>query len=328
MGVAGLANIPHRSNNECSELSASLALRPGDVVDVVAPGFRCAEEDLHRGVAFLRGLGLVPRLPDDLFDEDLLCANSDEYRFGHLRRALFARDSRAVWCVRGGYGAIRLVERLRRHAPPKRPKLFIGYSDATSIHVLLNHHWKWPSLHGPLLDRLGAGGAGQEELDELTGVIFGTRKQVVFEQLIPLNAAARKQTCVRGRVFGGNLSVLQTTLGTPLQRSRTGILFLEDIGERGYRVDRMLQHLAQAGALARLQAVVFGTFLGGNEFDGRNLVQPVLERFAQEQKFPVFAGMDAGHGERQRPVCFNTAAELRGGAQGRLTITGFAPRAD
>jgi muramoyltetrapeptide carboxypeptidase len=303
-------------------------LRPGDIVDVVAPGFRCSDEDLEQGVEFLRRLKLVPRVPPDLFGPDLLCANSDARRLAHLRRALWARDSRAVWCVRGGYGALRLVPRLLRLPPPALPKLFVGYSDATTLHYLLNLHWKWPSLHGPLLDRLGTSVVREQERIELHGALFGTEPQLHYPGLAPLNAAARRGTPVTGRVFGGNLTVLQSLLGTALQRRASGILFLEDIGERGYRVDRVLEHFAQAGLLRGVRAVVFGTFLGGNEPDGRNLVLDVLRRFAAEQPVPVFAGLDAGHGEYQRPVFFGSPARLLRGTQGTLSITipQFSPR--
>ncbi len=295
-------------------------LRPGDIVDVVAPGFRCAPENLRAGIAFLRRLGLTPRAPRGIFGADLLCANSDRRRLEHLTRALRAPDSRCVWCIRAGYGAIRLVAGLMRLTPPARRKLFVGYSDATTLHYFLNHRWGWPSLHGPLLDRLGSGTVRAEELAELKGVLLGGLREVRFAGLTPLNAAARKRLVVRSRVFGGNLTVLQTTLGTALQRSPRQILFLEDVGERGYRVDRMLQHLSQAGALRHLEAVVFGAFVGGRESDGRTLVPQVLERFAREQSFPVLMGMDAGHGEHQRPVFFNTPAELRCGPAPELTI--------
>jgi muramoyltetrapeptide carboxypeptidase len=295
-------------------------LQPADVVEVVAPGSRCSDESLKGGLEFLRRLGLKPRLPRSLFGADLLCASSDRVRFEHLKRALYAPDSRCLWCVRGGYGAIRLVERLLELPPPPRPKLLIGYSDATTLHYLFNHHWKWPSLHGPLLDRLGSGGALAQDVDELKAVLFGTRREVEFAGLTPLNSAARSRRVVASRVFGGNLTVLQTTLGTGLQRRPRQILFLEDVGERGYRVDRMLQHLAQAGTLRNLKAVVFGTFIGGQEPDGRMLVPQVLQRFAREQPFPVLTGVDAGHGERQRPLFFNTRAELHCGAAPRLSV--------
>jgi muramoyltetrapeptide carboxypeptidase len=301
-------------------MANSFVLRPGDIVDVVAPGFRCTDENVERGVEFLRSLGLKPRVPAELFAADLLCSNTDDRRFSDLRKALFARDSRAVWCVRAGYGAIRFIERLRKLRPPKERKLFIGYSDATTIHHVLNHVWRWPSIHGPLLDRLGGKPVREDELQELRAALFGEQSAIVFSGLVPLNAAARKKRQILGKVFGGNLTVLQTTLGTTLQRDHGEILFLEDIGERGYRVDRMLQHFEQAGALRKLKAIVLGAFIGGDESDGRNLTTPVLNRFASQVKIPVFSGMDAGHGDYQRLVCLNTRAELKCGAVGELAI--------
>jgi muramoyltetrapeptide carboxypeptidase len=295
-------------------------LRAGDIVDVVAPGSRCADERLAAGVEFLRGLGLRPRVPPTLFGRDLLCANSDRARLELLRRALAARDSRCVWCVRGGYGAIRLVEPLLRLAPPRR-KLFVGYSDATTLHYLINHHWNWPSLHGPLLDRLGTPDVPAPEIEELRAVLLGAAPTTTFSGLTALNAAARRGGSVRSRVFGGNLTVLQTVVGTRLQRAPRQILFLEDTGERAYRVDRTLQHLTQAGVIAPLRAIVFGTFTGGDEPDGRNLVEAVLRRFAHEQAIPVLLGMHAGHGPYQRPLFFNAPAELACGRAPWLRVT-------
>jgi muramoyltetrapeptide carboxypeptidase len=295
-------------------------LRPGDRIEVVAPGFRCTDELLESGVEFLRGLGLVPRVPRALFGEDLLCANTDRVRFAQLRRALTAGSSRGIWCVRGGYGAMRLVPALLKVPRPPQRKLFVGYSDATTLHYFLNLHWNWPSLHGPLLDRLGTGRVDVQELGELEAVLLAGQPQVAFHELVALNGLGRRPRRVTGRVFGGNLAVLQTIAGTALQRRGREILFLEDIGERGYRVDRMLQHLAQSGMLRGVQAIVTGDFLGGQEPDGRNLVLPVLERFAREQRLPVLRGMRAGHGEHQRPVFFNTQAELTCGRAPELVI--------
>jgi muramoyltetrapeptide carboxypeptidase len=301
-------------------VSLDAPLRRGDIVDIIAPGFRCSDESLAAGVEFVRRLGLRPRVPRTIFGPDLLCASSDANRLGHLRRALEASDSSCLWCIRAGYGAIRLVEPLLAARPPPRRKLFVGYSDATTLHYLLNHHWGWPSLHGPLLDALGSGAVAREEIAELRAVLLGGERRVEFSGLVPLNAAARARRALASRVFGGNLTVLQSMLGTPLQRSPRQILFLEDVGERGYRVDRMLQHLAQAGALRAVRAVVFGSFIGGREADGRDLVPEVLERFARTQRVPVVMGLAAGHGDRQRPVFFNTPAELLCGPSPRLIV--------
>jgi muramoyltetrapeptide carboxypeptidase len=303
-------------------------LAPGDIVDVVAPGFRCSPEQLAGGIEFLKRQGLVPRVSPELFGTDLLCANSDARRFAQLRKALYARDSRAVWGVRGGYGAIRIIQRLQALKPPAHPKLVIGYSDFTTLHQLLNLFWRWPSLHGPFLDRLGGTNVRDEDRRELDAVLFHGAPHSVFANLAPLNAQARRRQLISGRLTGGNLTVLQSTLGTPLQRRPSGILFLEDVGERGYRIDRVLEHLRQAGVLRNLKAIVLGTFLGGAEPDGSNLGLAVLERFAQTLSIPVLSGIEAGHGQGQRPVFLNTRAELRCGPDAQLRIHSavFAPR--
>lgn len=295
-------------------------LVPGDIVDIVAPGFRCTQEQLDGGVDYLRKCGLVPRVPPDLFGEDLLCSNDDEARFAQLRKALYARDSRAVWCVRGGYGAIRIIERLQALKSPAKPKLLIGYSDATTLHQLLNLFWDWPSLHGPLLDRLGSPKFREDERLELEGVLLRGATQVTFANLVPLNAAARYRNRVDSHLTGGNLTVLQSTLGTALQRAPSGILFLEDIGERGYRIDRILEQLRLAGVLRNIKAIVLGTFIGGAEIDGTNLGYAVLERFAQTLSIPVLSGIDAGHGTHQRPVFLHSRALLRCGPDAQLTV--------
>jgi muramoyltetrapeptide carboxypeptidase len=310
------------------ELMQQPLLAPGDVVDVVAPGFRCPPEQLEAGIAFLERRGLVPRVPAQLFGADLLCANSDAQRFAQLRKALFARDSRAIWCVRGGYGAIRIIQRLQALKPPRRAKLFIGYSDATTVHQLLNLFWGWPSLHGPLLDRLGSADIREEERLELDAVLFGAAPRTVFAKLVPLNAAARRRQRIVSRLTGGNLTVLQSTLGTALQRRPAAILVLEDIAERGYRIDRILEQLRQAGVLRNLKAIVLGSFLGGAEADGSNLGPAVLERFAASLSIPVLAGLDMGHGAYQRPVFLHSRAELQCGPAAQLTVhtPHFAPR--
>jgi len=300
--------------------AARALLAPGAIVDVVAPGSRCADAALERGLAWLRGIGLTPRVPVGLFGADLLSANSDEARFEHLRRAFAARDARAIWCVRGGYGANRLLARFARLASPKVKKLFIGYSDATTLHFLINHRWNWPSLHGPLIDRLGSEDVSLEESAELTAVLTGTQTSIEYEGLIALNAAARRRQVLVSRMFGGNLTMMQTLLGTPWMQRPRQILFLEEIGERGYRIDRTLQHLGSAGALAGVRAIVFGTFTGGNEPDGSNLAVPVLERFAQSLRIPVLRGLAVGHGSHQRPLFFNTRAELTCGPGARLNV--------
>ncbi len=301
-------------------MSKWLPLQPGDIVDVVSPGFAPSDEELENGVRFLESWGLVPRLPKNLLGKDILCSNRDEVRFLHLKEALYAPDSKAIWCLRGGYGSLRLIPHLLKLKKPRsRPKLFVGLSDITTLHTFLNQMWGWPTVHGPLLDRLGRKAALPKYERELKKFVFGEMDTIRFSNLKALNDAAKREGVVRGRVSGGNLIVLQSSLGTNAPWRTDGrILFFEDVGERGYRVDRVLEQFTQAGLFKRAKAVVFGQFTKSRERDGRDLVPLVIRRFAESMNIPVFSGLPSGHDVVQRPVPFETPSLLRLGKRGEL----------
>ncbi len=297
-------------------------LRPGDTVDIIAPGYRAQDEVLELAVKRLTSWGLKARVPRRLFARDLLSSNRDEVRFEHLRAALLAQDSRVVWCLRGGYGSNRLLPQLDKVRAPKGPaKLLIGLSDITSLHLAVNQKWGWPSLHGPLLDRLAGEKLSPADLHEIKQVVFGLKSEISFAKLKALNEAARARRSIQGPVSGGNLTVLQSSLATAMQWQTAGkILFFEDTGERGYRIDRMLEQMRQAGLFQSARAVVFGQFSGGDEPSGGNLIWPVIRRFAQTLSIPVLGGLPSGHEKHQRPLPFGTRATLDLGER-LLTVT-------
>lgn len=288
-------------------------LELSDVVDVIAPGFASTAAELEGARRFLQSWGLQARIPKDLYGRDVLCANTDEIRFRVLRDALLARDSKAVWCIRGGYGANRLIPELSRlRKPIGAPKLFIGLSDVTTLHVFLNQNWHWPTVHGPLLDRLGNRAALPRYEREMKRFVFGELAEMRFSGLRPMNdLARRKGLVIDGEVSGGNLIVLQSTIGTRAQWQTAGrILFFEEIGERGYRIDRVLEHFDQLGYFKRARAIIFGQFTGGKERDGRSLIPHVLKRFAANASIPVLQGLQSGHDMIQRPVPFGAPSRL------------------
>ncbi len=306
-----------------------LPLVEGDVIEIVAPASSSSAEGLQKGLRFLEGWGLVPRMSSQIFGSDVICANTDENRFDQLREALVREDSRAIWCVRGGYGANRLIPQLSKLKKPKGPpKLFMGFSDITTLHVFLNSQWGWPTVHGPMIDRIGRGLILKPQIQELHDIYFGHEAKVCFRGLKPMNAAARRSGTVRGPLTGGNLMTLQSVIGTVAPwMTRGKIVFLEEIDERGYRVDRLLEHLKQTGHFAKARAVVLGEFLGGAEVDGKTRVPAVLQRFADSLPIPVMMGIQAGHGDLQRPVPFETAAVLTLGSKGSIVIdSGCAQR--
>lgn len=301
-------------------------LKVGDTVDVVAPGFATTQDKVEGALAFLDKVGLKARVPADLFGPDVICSQTDDIRLKHLRQAFQNTESKAIWCLRGGYGAIRLIEKFAQMKKPKINKLFIGYSDSTTIHNHLNQFWRHASLHGPLLDRLGQHTLPLEQVNEMMDVVFGNRTEVIFKNLKPLNLAASKKKNIKASVIGGNLKVVESSLGTKFCKNPRGqIIFFEDIGERGYRVDRMLKHLLMAGYFKNAAAILFGEFIEGKEPNGETRVDAVIERFAREVKLPVFNGIEVGHGEKQRPLPLGTACVLKCGSSGEISIaTGAA----
>lgn len=294
----------------------------GAIVDVVAPASKCSVQELRGAVKALRELGLVPRVPKDLFGKSLLFSNSDQKRLAHFKKAIYAKDSHFIWCVRGGYGAIRLMPEISRWPKPRQAKILLGYSDITTLHVFINQKWKWPTLHGPLLDRLGRGALTPLEHRELMGLLYGRQSSVEFKNLKALNSSARKRKIVRAPILGGNMTVLQSGLGTASAlKPGKFMLFFEDTGERPHRVDRMLTQFHQAGWFKNCRAVLLGDFMLKENHDRRNLWNDVFARFARETGIPVVAGLPVGHNPKlQRTLPFNTSAGLYLGAKPSLIV--------
>jgi len=304
-------------------------LQTGDVIDIVAPGSPCSKETFVNCVQWIKNQGFQPRYPADILSPELFLANSDEKRAEYLLEALTNSQSKAVWCLRGGYGALRLWPYLEKIKKLSKPKFFIGYSDITTLHQWLNQKMHWPSIHGPLLDRCGDGRLSELEKNELVGLLTGVKTEIFFQHLKPINAAALKlesnKKIIKSTLHGGNLTVFCSSLGTTLspaaQQKIKYFLFLEELAERGYRIDRMLTQLKLSGVFNQCQAVFLGDFIGGDEISGENYVWPVLEKFFATLKIPVWKGLHAGHGPSQRPVLFNTQAHVFCGPETHLVLS-------
>jgi muramoyltetrapeptide carboxypeptidase len=208
--------------------------------------------------------------------------------------------------------------------PPKHPKLFIGFSDITSLHLFFSQHWNWPVIHGRTISQMHPDFSKTPDRKLLKDIIFGKKTSHLFKSLEPLNDHAKNSNEITGTITGGNLRMIQSSLGTAWElKARGKILFIEDVGERGYSVDRMLEQMIQARIIdTGLKAVVFGDFTEGLEKDGRDLTWEAIDRFAKRVPYPVLKGLPAGHGhELNYPVPFNTKSILKTGRRGQLLCT-------
>ena len=287
-------------------------LQPNDKVDIVAPASASTEERLDEGLRWLRNLNLIPRLPDNMIQTDLFFAAPLEQQWEHFKEALYS-DSKVIWCLRGGYGSMRLIPLLEKLQRPKKTKLLIGFSDITALHLFFNQKWNWPTLHGRTISQLKTDWELNEEHRGLIDLLFGNIHEIHFNGLTPLNAAAETPQTIEAPIIGGNLRLIQSSLGTSWQiNPKDKMLFIEDVSERGYSVERMLEQLYQADLMKEnLAALLIGDFTDGKEKDGRDLVPDALRRFAQRVKYPVISGLPCGHGKHANaPLFLNTRSIL------------------
>jgi muramoyltetrapeptide carboxypeptidase len=302
-----------------------IILEQGDVIEVIAPSSGMPLDEASNSIENLRDYGFVINTPNDLlyYSHNKFHANSDEYRLAHFKEAITS-DSKAIWTLRGGYGSAKLIPELIKMGKPENEKFFIGFSDITNLNIFLNQFWGWKPIHGPVISQIGKEDYSQDGVKSVIDIITGQTDVINLSDLECYSNNNPQE--IKGEITGGNLTVLTTTLGTPWQIKGEGkILFFEDIQERGYKVDRMLNHMKNAGVFNGIEAVVFGNFDGGNEADGSNHVEYALRKFAEENSFPVFKSNMFGHGYNNIPLVIGAetiiSKELNNNYNMKLRIT-------
>ncbi len=266
---------------------------------MIAPASPFPEGDFERGVERLRQRYRVSFDPS-IFARDGYLAGDDARRAGELRRALTEDGVDAVVAARGGYGATRLLDRIE--VADVRPRLLVGFSDVTALHALFARAGL-RSLHASMVAALGRGSDDglAAWIDAAEGGVPGP-----FEGLTPV-APGRAE----GPLAGGNLAVLHALVGTPYAPPLDGaILFLEEVGEAPYRVDRMLTTLRHAGWLARVAGVAVGQLTRcGPGPDGREISHVIRDRLG-DLGVPVATGVPSGHEDENSPLPLGARAIL------------------
>ena len=282
------------------------ALTRGDRIAVIAPSGPFNRESFDAGLALLAAR-YRPELSAGLFDRHRYLAGDDSRRLAELNAALIDSEIKAVFCARGGYGAMRLLSRLAPIPPDTPIKPLIGFSDITALHAWLQAQGI-VSFHGPNATQLAR--------------VPETSRERLFRLLeVPANPAPLSGTATyvggtaEGPLVGGNLSVLASLVGTPFLPELNGaILMLEDVGERPYRLDRMWTQLALAGVFDQLAGVVLGTFTGCEEKEAGLSAgyssDNVLRELANAAGLPCAAGFPIGHGDDNETVPLGVRVRL------------------
>lgn len=283
-------------------------LEPYDKVGIAAATALFDPEDLKGGINSLERAGLKSFVPTRIEAKDFIYSGTVAHRVHAVETLLFHPQVKAIWFIRGGYGAWPVADELTKIKPPKTSKIFLGSSDITAIHLAVMQSWNWPVLHSPLLGRLANPKMPKVEWNCILSTILDTHYRLrITTGLKSLN----KKDTVVAPVTGGNLSLLATSIGTPWEVQTKGkILFIEEIGERAYRIDRMLYQLRAAGKFENIKGLVFGDFTECIEPNKKELWQEVIKRNFSHAPFPVVEGVRAGHGSIRLTLPLGIKAKL------------------
>lgn len=283
-------------------------LRPGSLVAIVAPASGFDREELFRGLAWLSTRYRL-RIDARIFARAGYLAGTDDLRADVLGRAMLDPAVEAIVCARGGYGAMRILDSLPWDAFAASPKHLVGFSDITALHLVASGHGT-VTIHGPNVTGLGRSISASERLSLiacLEGMAPAPWSGLEILRRVP------GASPVRGPVVGGNLALVEAmAAGGRLVVPRGGIVVLEDVTERPYRMDRMLTALALGRHLAHAGAVVFGEFTRCGPGPDGITASAVLRDFASTMPIPVVARAPFGHGTVNHAFRHGAVATLRG----------------
>jgi muramoyltetrapeptide carboxypeptidase len=269
-------------------------LRSGDRVRIVAASGPFDRDLFESGVEAIRAAGLEPVFDEAVFARQRYLAGGDLQRIEQMRFALAEEETRAIWTARGGYGATRLLGALDVDSVAQAGKWLVGFSDTTALHCLWARA-QLASVHGPNVTTLASWGC--EAVESLFAALLRREPLALTGETVTGGQA-------RGPLLGGNLAVLTALAGTGFLPSFAGaVLLIEEVGERPYRIDRMLTQLAQAGALDRIVGVVVGQLVGCEEAVDPTADYDALDIIAERLAgVPMVAGVPVGHDDSSRAV--------------------------
>jgi muramoyltetrapeptide carboxypeptidase len=294
-----------------------ILLRRGEAIGVVAPASNVQREEAEAGVARLRELGYRVILGESLYEQDLYFAGSPEARARDLQRMFEREDVRAILCARGGYGSNYLLPLIDLEVIRRNPKPLIGYSDLTSLLTWVSDETGLVTFHGPMAAKDFAHADGVD-LESWFASLEGTAGWSV-NQMRTLMAGEAE-----GILYGGCLSILVASLGTPYEIQTGGtILFLEDVGTKPYQIDRMLMQLKHAGKFDGVRGIVFGEMQDCVQPGGQSYsLEEVIVRVVGDLAIPIGFGLPSGHVRtRNITLPFGVPARLQAAANSAtLTI--------
>jgi len=270
-------------------------LKPGDCIGIIAPARRVLQQEINPAIRFLTGKGFVVKTSPHLFSEHHQFAGTEEQRANDFIDMIKDKSVKAILCARGGYGSIRLLEHLNFRKLHQNPKWIVGYSDITVFHSLLNGWYGLETIHGPMPFNFPADGSGNESLECLLSVLMGESPKYTVNPH-PLNKPGKAE----GILVGGNLSILYSLSGTDADINPDGkILFIEDLDEYLYHIDRMMMNLKHGGKLKNIAGLIVGglTEMKDNHIPYGSTPHEIVSNALKNNNIPICFDFPGGHVE-------------------------------
>lgn len=271
------------------------SLRSGDRVGIIAPASSFKREDFDLGCEALRKMGYEPVFDESIFDRDLYFAGSAERRAREVQQMFVRDDIKAILCVRGGYGTNYLLPRLDIKTIAAHPKVFVGYSDLTTLMTWFCDAAGLVTFHGPMVAKDFARNDGIDLASWQSAVEGKGDWQLEFGSGSSVKTLA--EGTAEGTLYGGCLSMLVASLGTQWEIQTDGtIFFIEDVSTKPYQIDRMLMHLKLAGKFSGVRGIIFGEMLDCAPAPGQKYtLEDIVMRIVGSLRIPVAYGLPSGH---------------------------------
>ncbi len=288
-------------------------LKKGDCIGIIAPARKISAGELNPAIKIIEDWGLKVKLGKNIFASDNQYAGTDAQRMADMQQMLDDKEVNAIISARGGYGSVRIIDKLDFSVFKHHPKWIAGYSDITVFHNHIQKHYGIQTLHSTMPISF------HKDI-ESTNLLFDALTGLVTEHTAECQPLNRKGTG-SGILCGGNLSILYALASTPSENDTYGkILFLEDLDEYLYHIDRMMMQLKRAGKLSGLSGLIVGSFseMKDNTIPFGKIAEEIILEAVQEYDFPVCFGFPAGHGIKNVPLYMGRYHELKVDAQTTL----------
>lgn len=287
-------------------------LKAGDTIRIIAPAGRVNPADLEYGMQVFSEWGLSVEMGKNMFKSRNIFSASDEERLDDLQDAINDQNVKAIICARGGYGTNRIIDKVDFAALEQSPKWLVGFSDITVLHSHIQRNFDIETIHGPMAKTLTAE-TPEEGLEGMRKALFGESVSYTLK-----GDTANIPGAATGILTGGNLSILYSLMGTPSEPVWDNrILFIEDIGEYHYHLDRMLVSMKRAGVFSKIKGLIVGHLTGMKDPEPgmqRSMEETILEH-VQEYGFPVVFNFPAGHEQDNLSLVMGRELELISGEE-------------